>query len=680
MPAKILVVEDEPQFERLVRQRFRRKIREGAYEFVFAADGLEALEVLEQQDDIQLVLSDINMPRMDGLTLVARLQEKYPDVKAVMVSAYGDMKNIRTAMNLGAFDFVTKPIEFDDLEATIEKALREAEVARQAARTRELEAINEQLSELDALKSRFFTNISHEFRTPLTVISGMIGQVEENPGRWLRKGAEMIRRNTDNLLNLVNQILDLRKLEAGKLELQLRQGNVVSYLHYICDSFQGLALERDIQLHFEPAEPEIIMDFDPEKLLRILSNLLSNALKFTPPGGEVFLETKQQAAAEGEPQLQLTVRDTGIGIAEEGLPHLFERFYQVEAAPSQPPSLSERHSPPSGGQGGAGAGTGIGLALAKELAELMDGKLAVESQLGEGTSFFLNIPIRRNAETKGTEPPAPAAAQLGPPEESLILRAESSPREFPTLLLVEDNADVRQYLFACLEGHYRLEVARDGQEGIDKAIEQVPDLILSDVMMPRRDGFELCHTLKEDPRTSHIPIVLLTAQADDESRIAGLKRGADDYLAKPFRQEELLARLENLLETRRRLQERFRNLETQPTHEGEAEPMEDAFIRSVREAVEANIDDVNFGIQRLCRAVALSRSQLHNKIKALTGLSTALFIRSIRLHRARQLLAQPHMNVSQVAYEVGFKDPRYFTRTYAEEFGENPSETMKKIQ
>ncbi|MCB0589633.1 MAG: response regulator, partial [Phaeodactylibacter sp.] len=306
MAARLLVVDDEPQFERLILQRFRRSIREGKYEFVFAGNGLEALKLLKQDAAIDMVLTDINMPEMDGLTLVGRIRESYPMLRAVVVSAYGDMKNIRTAMNLGAFDFVTKPIEFPDLEATIGKTLKEAEMLRQAEAAKELKEKNEQLREIDDLKTQFFTNISHEFRTPLTVIYGMAEQIEENPDRWLGRGINMIRRNTQNMLNLVNQILDLRKLEAGKMPLRLIRGDVLPFFHYLFESFHSLAESRDIQMHFLSNEQKLVMDHDPEKLLHILSNLLSNAIKFTPEGGDVYFQVDNVADC-----LQIRVKDTG---------------------------------------------------------------------------------------------------------------------------------------------------------------------------------------------------------------------------------------------------------------------------------------------------------------------------------------------------------------------------------
>jgi len=669
MAIRILVVDDEPQVERLLRQRFRQQLKSREYDLVFASSGKEALNILEKEPDIPIVLSDINMPEMDGLTFVSKLRQNWPHVKVVMVSAYGDMANIRAAMNLGAFDFVTKPINFEDLNITLRKTLREVEVSKRAERARELELNNEKLRELDQVKSTFFTNISHEFRTPLTVIRGMADQIREKPDRWLAEGLHMIKRNSDNLLQLVNQILDLAKLESGKLKLRLKQADIISYLRYLTESFRTLAEQHELELTFLASEEKLYMDHDPERLQWILSNLLSNALKFTPKGGAIRVSVSLRPSTDGPSvtrsvpgnnHLWLEVEDTGIGIPKDRLPHLFERFFQVEGNQTSP-------------QQSGWAGTGIGLALTRELVQLMEGVIWAVSEEGKGTTFCVVLPIRQEAELKDQNLRQMEAEEQG--AESRSLESIPAEEESVTILLVEDNPDVRTYVRSCLEDNYLVWEARNGQEGIEMAIEQVPDLIVSDVMMPEKDGFELCEALKGDIRTSHIPIVLLTAKADQESRISGLRYGADAYLAKPFNREELEVRLEQLLENRRKLQERFRRAETGEGSKGEAISQEDAFLTRVREQLEKNLDDENLGISGLARAIGVSRAQLHNKIKALTGQSPSVFVRTIRLRKARQLLLTTDLNVTQIAYEVGFRDPAYFSRTFSEEYGHSPKET-----
>jgi signal transduction histidine kinase/AraC-like DNA-binding protein len=653
MQAKILAIDDEPQFEILLRQRFRKQIREGLFNFVFAENGLHALEVIEEQPDIDMVLTDINMPRMDGLTLLERLKTVRPLMKTVIVSAYGDMGNIRRAMNLGAFDFVTKPIEFVDLQTTIEKTLRETDLIRQAVQAKDLAEQNEKLKELDELKSQFFTNISHEFRTPLTVISGMAEQIEKTPERWLGRGLVMIRRNTQNLLDLVNQILELRRLESGKLQLKLVRSNVIHFLQYLAESFQSLAEIRDIQLHFQSNVPDLTMTFDPEKLQRILFNLLSNAIKFTPTGGQVYLIVAKRDGA-----MQMVVKDTGIGLSEDHIDKVFDRYFSLDNPDSPNPF-----------------GTGIGLSLVKELVKLMGGEIGVSSRQGEGTSFTMTLPLDVAGEAAVPEPLVESGtlsvglSQVEPSLEELEeAKQHDDPSGLPQLLIVEDNPDVAQYLVACLEGLFDLRLARDGQKGMDIALEEVPDIIISDVMMPLKNGYELCETLKTDERTSHIPIILLTAKGDQESLVSGLKKGADAYLVKPFDKEELIVRLNKLLELRARLQQKYASLEEPVMRVS----LEDEFMNNVRDTIETNIEDEFFGIEELCRAIGMSRAQLHRKLKALTGLSTSHYIRSIRLHKAKAVLKQTDLNISQVAYEVGFSDPKYFSRVFTQAYGRTP--------
>jgi len=539
----------------------------------------------------------------------------------------------------------------------------------------------ERLKGLDEFKSRFFTNITHEFRTPLTVILGTSEQVETKVGNELKGKMKLIRRNGENLLRLINQILDLAKLESNALKINYVQGDMLAYLRYIAESLHSLANVQNVLLRVESDQAKIVMDYDPERLLQIVYNLLSNAIKFTPSGGKVVLrltvdggrwtgaEIRPPSTVNRQPSLVMTVTDTGVGIPAANLPHIFDRFYQAENL----------------GKAKAG-GTGIGLALTRELIQAMDGDISVESEVGKGTTFTVWLPITGKAEylnIRGFED-----LNLPPLESSNPQILGSSNTQLfnsstPQILLIEDNPDVVEYLAACLKENYQLDFAYNGKAGIEKALENVPDLIISDVMMPEKDGFEVCETLKNDERTSHIPIVLLTAKAGVENRIAGLRRGADAYLSKPFHQEELLVTLANLLELRRKLQLKFQETAFQPSiphfssfpeKSGQAIPdLEDAFVLKVKTAVLEHLSDAHFGVDDLCRALAMSQSQLHRKLTALTGKNATLFIRSLRLTRAKELLMSKAMNVSEVAYEVGFDDPKYFSRVFAEEFGVVPS-------
>lgn len=668
MPIKILVVDDEEDMKQLIQFRFRRGIRKREYEFSFALSGIEALEQLGPETEIDVILLDINMPEMSGLELLAAIKnQKQPlSLKTIMVTAYGNMGNIRAAMNGGAFDFVTKPIDITDLETTVQKAFVELDQLRQGAEAQRQLPLTQQvleetdqrarnLAELDELKSHFFTNISHEFRTPLTVVQGISEQMLANPDKWLRKGPNMIRRNTDQLLDLVNQILDLRKLESGQLVLHLEQIEGCAFLQHLTESLQPLAESKEITLTFESNEQEMWMDLDTEKMLRIMGNLLSNAIKFTPAGGEVKvnLTLSNDRSAAGLPTAKIMVSDSGIGIPQDRLPRIFDRFYQVDSSTTR-----------------AQEGTGIGLALCKELVKLMGGEIQVTSEVGKGSQFHIRIPISQTTEKAYKEvKPSVWLVQPPDPQEEQEETANPLPGEHPSLLIIEDNPDVVEYLVACLEDQYQLLIARDGKEGIEIALEQVPDLIISDVMMPEKDGFEVCAVLKADLRTSHIPIVLLTAKADHSSRIQGLRKGADAYLAKPFNQEELFVRLAKLLEIRRAIQSRYGS---QGVPEASAAyQLEDDFLRKVHEVIESNMSQP-YDMSSLCENLGMGRTNVHRKFKALTGISSSRYIRRFRLQKARDLLSASDLLVSEVAYKVGFSDPSYFTKSFTLEFGLSP--------
>ena len=540
------------------------------------------------------------------------------------------------------------------------------------------------LKELDEFKSRFYTNITHELRTPLTIIMGMSEQIKKAPDQWSLKGAKMIKQNANKLLHLVNQILELRKLDANELRVNLVHGDIVNYLRYLSESFKTFAQSKEIELHFLTAQPSILMDYDQDKILRIISNLLSNAIKYTEHGGNIYFHIDEKIEND-HALLQLRVEDTGTGIPTSELPHIFDRFYQVDD------TLTRK-----------GEGTGIGLALTKELVQFLKGEIKVSSGVGKGTTFTVNIPITRNAqievgenlntnstvfedtsknkiaESKSEDSNPSFSASTIPSSSQQQNTSPTSVEDFPTILIVEDNTDVREFMIACLQDNYQITTAENGQEGISKAIELVPDLIVSDVMMPLKNGFELCTTLKEDKRTSHIPIILLTAKADIESKILGLEKGADAYLSKPFEPRELLVRLEKLLQLRKKLQQRYTGMQiTLSDLPNDNNPLEDEFIQKIKNIIYQNMDDEDFGIIHLCRSLAMSRTQVHNKVKALTGKPTSIFIRTIRLYKGKELLETTDMTISEIAYEVGFKYPTNFSKFYSQEFGIRPSKDRK---
>ncbi|MEM9888190.1 MAG: ATP-binding protein [Bacteroidota bacterium] len=380
------------------------------------------------------------------------------------------------------------------------------------------------LKALNQIKTRFYTNITHEFRTPLTVIQGMTEQ-QEHP-----KAMQLIRRNSAKLLNLINQLLDLSKLDAGSLKINYKQIEVVSYIQYISESYQSLAEKKYIRLTVYSEEEELWMDVDEEKLRQIISNLLSNAIKFTDENGKVVVHL-----AKKENQLLIKVKDNGIGIEERALEHIFDRFYQIDNTTIQQGNPAQLYH--------AGGGTGVGLALVKELVELLDGAIAVQSTLGKGTTFEVQFPIKQVA---AREELTAREYYIKP---SILVEEFDTPASseniLPSLLLIEDNPDVIFYMQGLLEKRYQISVATNGEKGIELALADLPDLIVSDVMMPKKNGFEVVETLKQDERTSHIPIVLLTAKATQQDKIEGLKYGADAYLMKPFDKKELFIKKKN---------------------------------------------------------------------------------------------------------------------------------------
>lgn len=530
------------------------------------------------------------------------------------------------------------------------------------------------VKELDTLKTQLYANITHEFRTPLTVILGMAHQVKEKPEEHLDGGMDMIVRNGKHLLNLVNEMLDLSKLEDGKMTLHLVKGDVINFLRYVVESFQSLAASQQKQFHFLADADELVVAYDAEKLRQIITNLLSNALKFTSAKGNVYVSISQEATEEpGYTVMVLKVKDTGIGIPENQLEHIFDRFYQLDNSHTR-----------------KAEGTGIGLALTKELVKLMNGTIAVKSPpvgATKGTEFTITLPLQKaNAEDIAATVPLftkePAIEPVSERPEPVIINNEHTTATTPLILLVEDNVDVVAYTAGCLP-QYKLAVGKDGKEGFEIAVEMIPDLIITDVMMPFIDGFEMCRKLRQDERTSHIPIIMLTAKADLQSKLEGLEKGADVYLEKPFHKEELLLRIKKLLELRKSLQQYYgkqigiaQQTETALTDVIVTieEPAEHEFVKKVRELVEANFTNYEFSVEQLCKLIFMSHSQLHRKLEALTGCSPNKFIRIIRLNKAKELLANPSLSIATIALDCGYNDPGYFARVFKQEFGVTPQE------
>lgn len=517
----------------------------------------------------------------------------------------------------------------------------------------------ERLRELDEVKTRLYTNITHEFRTPLTVILGVTDQMEEHPDRDLRKGLKKIRQNSQNLLHLVNQMLDLARLEVGAMPMKLIHDDVIRYLKYLTESFQSMAESHQVQLSFHSAADTFFMDYDSDKLNGIVSNLLSNAIKYNRPGGTVkvvvIVETEQAQ------MLEIRILDTGLGIPEDRLDYIFDRFYRIDHDSHQ-----------------KAAGSGLGLAITIELIHLLQGEIEVKSTPNTGTEFILKLPISHHASLPDTKQDSwefdqVTALEPGIPDGEDPVKKN----DLPVLLIVEDNRDVTEYLQSLLENEYAVQITENGRMGLELARELIPDIILSDVMMPEMDGVSMLRELKKDIRTSHIPVILLTAKADLASRLEGLETGAEAYLSKPFNREELFIRLRKLVELRKKLRARYSSFQLPKTSDELHFQQEDAFMKKLQAAFYENLGDEDFGIDQLCDIMAMSRAQIYRKFKALTNRSIKDYLISFRLHIAKKLLSESDLNVTQVAYQVGFKNLSHFSHRFHEEHGINPGAVKK---
>lgn len=521
----------------------------------------------------------------------------------------------------------------------------------------------EKLREMDAMKSTFFANISHEFRTPLTLIVSPLEQMMGGSFQGdFQKYYCIMHRNGKRLLDLVNQLLDLSRLESGKLKLQVAEGDLVGFTKAVAYSFESLAVRKqiDYQVIVEEAPPCF---FDKDKVEKIMNNLISNAFKFTKDGKRIVVSGDFTGG-----KAIFKVKDEGMGIPADQLPHIFERFAKTVTSELQP-------------------GSGIGLALTKELVERHKGKMEVESLEGEGTTFTVSFPIVKSSyaqdEIIASQPeketlPSKTGDNIEKTMHQVAMYDAFSSLHKPILLVVEDNADVRNYIVDQFREQYQIVEAENGRFGLEKALETTPDLIISDIMMPEMDGTEFCKLLKTNEKTSHIPVIMLTALAEQGDRIKGLELGADDYLVKPFDAKELTVRVANLIAGRQKLQEYYRRSLNSfaPIADVKAESVDAVFLKKVREAVEANLEDENFSVVELSGQVGMSRSQLHRKLSALTGFSPNEVIRNMRLEKAKQLLEKRVGNASEVSYMTGFNSPAYFAKCFKDYFGVTPSEVV----
>jgi len=545
------------------------------------------------------------------------------------------------------------------------------DLAREHIINEQLSLINtqaEKIRELDHLKSRFFANISHEFRTPLTLILGPIEKrlsVANNQGDKIELSS--MHRNASRMLTLINQLLDLSRLEGGTLKLKCRYAELHPAILAIMSQFSSLADSKEINFEvFTPQEPAVLF-FDQDKLEKIITNLLSNAFKFTPVGGSITLMITQHDSNEFFKQgyVEITIADTGTGIETEHLSKIFDRFYQADMSSTR-----------------AYEGSGIGLSLTKELVELHHGSISVTSTVGKGSVFTIKLPLGKSHLTP--EEIESGEVDLAMPKLNGVVHSDQTKaivienfQALPRLLLVEDNADLRYYLIENLKQQFILSEAEDGEKGITMGLEEIPELIISDLMMPKVNGLQLCQKLKEDEKTSHIPIILLTAKADIETKLQGYKYGADDYIAKPFQIEELIVRIENLIANRKRIQEKFARHLTLTPSAVPVTSIDERFLKRAMEVVENFISDSSFGVEPFAKEMGVSHTQLYRKIHAITGFNPNEFIRHMRLLRAADLMRQKAGNVADITYQVGFNNLSYFSKVFKEKFGVTPTEFLK---
>lgn len=526
---------------------------------------------------------------------------------------------------------------------------------------------------LSELKSRFFTNISHEFRTPLTLIMGPVGQLaEKEESESKKKLLQTALKHSQKLLAMVNGLLELSRLDASKVELNVSRFDFNTYLKGLVMSFETLAELRKIDLQFKGPDSKLLLWFDLDKMEVIISNLLSNAFKFTPANGRISVEV-----IERDDVIEVLLSDTGVGISDDSLPHIFDRFFQAE---KENPISTE--------------GTGIGLSLVKDYVDLHSGKISVKSEIGRGTTFSLIFKKGKNH----FEPGDIISEELSPVIDGEVFKEKSWARKLAfeeqvtsplsnsstvstpkrtTILLVEDNTDVREFIKKHFIEDYEVLEAEDGERGMKLAREHQPHLIVSDVMMPRMDGFEFCNQLKSDIETSHIPVILLTAKSGQEAKLQGLEFGADDYITKPFHSRELIIRVKKLIELRASLQQKILE-DPVVAYQGFNNRSPDrSFLESLTIHISDNIDNSQFGVSDLAKGVAMSQTQLNRKLKSMTNLTANKYIQHVRLKKALLLVREAKYNVSEIAALTGFNSPAYFVKLFREEFGKTPGALMK---
>ena len=546
--------------------------------------------------------------------------------------------------------------EFESTQAAVEVERKIAHERKEASR----------MHQLDLMKIKFFTNVSHEFRTPLSLILSPIDSLIKtvnNPDQ--QSQLVTIKRNGKRLLNLVNQLLDFRKMEYNEVKLSLKQGDIVKFIKEVSSSFIDVAHQKQIEFLIESDLCSYVTKFDHDKIERILFNLLSNSFKFTPFGGQISVMLSLSGADknEGKNNLEIKVIDTGIGIAVENQGKVFDRFFQDD----MPESLLNQ-------------GSGIGLSITKEFVKMQGGSIKLESEPGYGSSFTVTLPVEQQCEINNIE----IIAEKEP--EVLVGVIPEAGQNLPgagkktTILLIEDNDDLRFYLKDNLKNNFHILEAVNGKDGWQKALSMHPKLIVSDISMPEMNGIELCKKIKADARTAHIPIILLTALTTEEDQLAGAASGANDYILKPFNFEILLSKINNTLQMQQTLKATYQKQIEVKAEDIHIVSEDEKFLKNAFEYIELNITQINFSVEELSKQLNLSRVSLYKKLLALTGKTPVDCIRTVRLKRAVQLLQKSQLSIANVAYEVGFNNPTYFSKVFKEEYGVLPSEYLNEYR
>ncbi len=519
---------------------------------------------------------------------------------------------------------------------------------------RNRQRLNQKLKEIDKAKSAFFTNISHEFRTPLTLISGPIQEEleDENLTNKKRKTFEMIKRNSDRLLDLVNQTLNLAKIESGSVGLSVSQGELCSLIGAIAEGFSFSSQRKTIDYIIDVSSCDSKVWYDADIIEKVVTNLLSNAVKYTDKGGKISFSSKVR-----NDSLYLEVKNTGKPLSKDQEDHLFDRFYQV----------NEKEG-----------GVGVGLALVKNLVSLHGGSIVFENCGNGWLCFKVNMPVNKSAFNSDD-----IKEELGKSlsENSLIETNEQGgfpEDDLPIMLVVDDNEDVRTYLSSVFDLQFEILQASNGQEGVNSALQHIPDIVISDVMMPVLDGIELCHQLKKNVLSSHIPIVLLTAKTGEESELEGMKSGADDFISKPFSVSLLKSKVESLIENRRKIQNHYKQDEFVKPKKFTSSSSDEKLFDKILSILEENLSNSDFTVELFSSTLGMSRMQLHRKLKAITGLSASEFVRSYRIKVAAKMLKETDKNISEVCYSVGFNDHAYFSKCFKKVFKKTPTEYAKE--